>query len=337
MPCLAHEVAGDGDECIPAQPDHHRALGPDALAEFAEEQREGNADKLGEEQRPYQVHRADANFRPVDRRHLDDGADAVIVEPEGDEELEELAIFADLGERYPQPFEAGFDGSGPCLDAGFVGRGLRNVSQQRDGENAPPERHGEQGEPVAQVVGRQEPDHSDVDGEQDAAAKIAQCIPLGRDEVGVLFFGDVPQQRVVEDVRGPQPDRPEEEQHQREYPIPRIEGEHQRRGEDADAGKDGQELFLAAGIVGDAPQDGSQDGPYQQGDGIGVSPVDGCLIGAQVRGDDRTEVDRQDGSFGGRRKGGAAPVVHTPGVDYFLILTFSSGFDVQVMFSFLLN
>ena len=57
-----------------------------------------NADELGDENGSDQIGHLDTDFVPHGRGHLDDRADAVVVEPEGDEENEELSISGDFPE-----------------------------------------------------------------------------------------------------------------------------------------------------------------------------------------------------------------------------------------------
>ena len=101
MPWLADKVA-EGDADINKQADGEGLFGSDPVGQPAKQKCKGDANKLNHQQGTDQVNLADANFRPVDGGHLDNGADAVIVEPESHQEKKQVAVAGDFTEGFCQ-------------------------------------------------------------------------------------------------------------------------------------------------------------------------------------------------------------------------------------------
>ncbi len=98
-----HEVAEHADERIDDQADEDRRLGPDAIGEHPEQERERDADELRDQQRADHRVVVEADLGSVDGGHPDDRLDAVVVDQEGEQEHEGLPVHAKLLERLEQP------------------------------------------------------------------------------------------------------------------------------------------------------------------------------------------------------------------------------------------
>ena len=86
------------------------------------------------------MHLANTDLGAVDRRHLDDGVDAVVVEPERDEKNEGLAVLAQSAKRLQKAPE----GSAERLHARRLAgpqpsRRLGHDAQDRNREKDPPD------------------------------------------------------------------------------------------------------------------------------------------------------------------------------------------------------
>src|SRR5690606_13555281 len=146
VPGLADEVAEDGDDCVDAEREVDAAARPDAHGEGAEQEAERDADELDEEQSADEGSLPEAELGPVDHCEPLDRVDPVDVEPEREQELERLAVLADLAERLAQPAEGDGDGVGAERFAGLHASGrLGHVAEDRDGEDEPPDRDAEEG------------------------------------------------------------------------------------------------------------------------------------------------------------------------------------------------
>src|SRR5690606_38643865 len=109
VPGLLHEVAEDGDAGVGGECDVDPVLRPEPPGEAPEEEGEGDADELDEEERADEVALPDPDLGPVDRGHLDDGLDPVDVEPEGDEELEGVGVASRGAEGFGESAESRAD------------------------------------------------------------------------------------------------------------------------------------------------------------------------------------------------------------------------------------
>ncbi len=93
----------------------------------------------------------DADLGAVDGRHADDRADAVVVDQEGQQHQEALAVAAELARRLGQPSQSGPD---RALAAEFVagedGLRLGHAAEQRDREDEPPDGDRQEGQPGGQ-------------------------------------------------------------------------------------------------------------------------------------------------------------------------------------------
>ncbi len=102
-----HEVTPDGDARINSQAEQDRPFGSDLAGQPPEQERERDADELDGEDSTHQVRGTDADLFPVYRGHLDDRADAIVVEPEGQDEDRQLPVPAYFPHCVSQSLEAG--------------------------------------------------------------------------------------------------------------------------------------------------------------------------------------------------------------------------------------
>jgi len=183
VPGLGHEVAEYADQRIDAESKQNRPLGAEPLCQGAEEEGHRHSDDLGEEQRSCQVRGANADLRAIDGGHLDNGADAIRVQPEGDEEPEQLAVATQIPKGLGKALKGGTHGRG-MFTRHTVSARLRHQAKERYRKQYPPDRHAQKGGPHRGVrVGKAKPvrlqEPQQVDGEQDAPAQVAKCVALG--------------------------------------------------------------------------------------------------------------------------------------------------------------
>ncbi len=94
-----HAVAEHADPDVDARAHEDQRFGSKSVCERAEEKRERDADELHDEDRGDQLRSARSRVSvAVDGRHLLDGADAVVVDQEGEQHQERLPVEAEVPE-----------------------------------------------------------------------------------------------------------------------------------------------------------------------------------------------------------------------------------------------
>ena len=270
MPRLREKDGSDRDGDVSGQPEENRPLAADAACEDAEKDGAGNADELRQQQRADELPHRDSQLRAVDRRHVDDGPDAVIIEPEGEEKDEEIPVRAHPEEGLPQTAEA-FGNRRSLSRAECRGHGLPNVAKERKGEEPPPDRDAHERETDAERS-RNPRDHGGVDGEENAAAEIAERVPQGGDLVAQVGGDQRRQQRVVKNDRRGKTDGPEHIQRERGGPVSGADEPEPRRRQDAQEREQRQEAFFGRADIRDRAEYRGYRGADQERSGRGVTP-----------------------------------------------------------------
>ena len=135
-----HEIADDADPHVHHEPQKDRPLGADVPGEPAEEKRERNPDELHRRDRPDHDGSAEMPLLAIDRRHPDDGADAVVVDQERHQQQEGLLVGPKVLEGLGEMRERRAERAGDTLTAPAAGRRrLGNPAEERDGEDGPPD------------------------------------------------------------------------------------------------------------------------------------------------------------------------------------------------------
>ena len=190
--CVArgHEVGEARGDDVDANRDEDAALGADAGAERAEQERERDADELHHHERGDLRVLVDADLRAVDARHPNHRLDAVLVEQHRDEQQEGVSIAPDLAERPRQPAEGSADrraaarrpprpaAPGPSGTAGSRRRAHHIATATNDARVA----RRRVGEP--ERLRLQDP--REVDQEQHAAAEVAHRVAGRRHAIGFV-------------------------------------------------------------------------------------------------------------------------------------------------------
>ena len=223
-----------------SRPRKRARLAPIRPADHPEQERAGDPDELHQQDRADEGALPDAELGAVRGRHLDDGLDAVVVDQEREQHEERLPVAAELAERLAQPHERHPHRALPEALVRFEPPGrLGDAPEQRDGEQHPPDGDAEEREPgrqgrrvLAQArPGRQaEPgrllDPGQVEGEQDAAADVAERVAGGGDPVDLVGPRDVGQQRLVEHEAAGHADERQHEEPAREPEVAALDQEH---------------------------------------------------------------------------------------------------------------
>src|SRR5690606_11591829 len=262
----------------------------------AKDQAVGDAYELHQQDGRNQLDGAEAQLRAVNGGDADDRADTVVIDEEGDQELEQLAIAAQVAEGRAQPLVGGAQHALARRQAHRRGRRLWHYTQHGDGEDGPPDGDAEEGETRAQVVFGQQEDHDDVDRQEQPAAQVADGVAARGNHILVFRPGDVRQHRVVKDNRGAEADPGEDESGGGQQPVARNHKNQQHGADDADYDEECQERLLAPFDVGDSAQSGREHGGQQQRYADAHAPVGrGMGRAGQRRPGDLAVVDRQHG------------------------------------------
>ena len=91
-----HVVAQHADAGVYRQAQENAALGADARRQTPEQEGEGDADELHQQNGADEDALLDAELGAVDGRHATDGADAVVVDQEGHQQQERLRVSAQV-------------------------------------------------------------------------------------------------------------------------------------------------------------------------------------------------------------------------------------------------
>ena len=133
---------------------------------------------MHKQNRQHQFFQAKTQLGAINRRHGNDRADGVVVDQEGNQVLEQLAVFLDIAEGLAQAPEADAqDGLGraPASPRPTV---APEPGADRQGKDQPPDGDAQEGQTNAGIledaVGN-EKEHGDIDRQQDAAALITQA------------------------------------------------------------------------------------------------------------------------------------------------------------------
>jgi len=94
-------------------------------------------DELHEQDSADQMFARDVDLGAKDGGHSDNGANAIVIEPEGKQEFEQLLVLANLTKGVSQSLEAGAHGVG-ALPAHYRRRGFGHVAEEGYGEQSPP-------------------------------------------------------------------------------------------------------------------------------------------------------------------------------------------------------
>ncbi len=202
------------------QREQHGSFRADVTGEPPEEEREGHAHELHDDERQDDGVLAQADLRAVDAGHADDGVDAVVVDGERHQQQEGLAVQPQFAERLPQAREPGRQqAAGPCLTGLAARRRLGDAPQDRHREREPPDGHAQEREPRRErAAGHAEPlglrDPGRVDDQQEAAAQVPDGVGGRRDAIDFVRRRDVRQQRIGERDAAGRADVPHHEQEQ---------------------------------------------------------------------------------------------------------------------------
>ena len=214
----------------------------------------------------------DADLVPVGRGHPDDRVDGVVVDEEGEEQEPRVLVDAQLAER---PGQAARRDPDRALAAGLrrfePSGGLGDLAEERDGEEHPPhgdaqERQPRRGARVRDAEALRVPEHGHVQGEEEAAAEVAQGEAGGRDAVHLVGGRDRREQRVVEGQGGGDGDVADHEGREGEAPLPLRDEVHGGGGGGAEGEEGAQEELLAAAVVGDRPEQGAEQADQDHGE-----------------------------------------------------------------------
>jgi len=270
MQLFLHEETADGDSCIDRQRQKDRVFGAEPFGQPAKQEGEREGHELNHQQRTDDGHIAELELFAVNRRHVNDGANAVVVQPEGEDEDHQLAVAAQVGKSSRQPFEAGSD---RIFVDGFAGQdtplGFAHVAQHRNAEHRPPYCHGDKADarhqgPVfnSQKI-RQEHDHKQVDRQQQPAAQVSQSVAARRNAINFIRPGHMRQKRVVEDQRAGEPQAGEDVESGRQQVIAFTDEEQQAGAQHAQRHEDRQEAFFRSLVVRHGTQNGAENGHDQ--------------------------------------------------------------------------
>ena len=338
MPDLAHEIAAHADQGIPDQAQVDGPLGAQLSGDPAKEVGKGETDELGDQQRGDEVDRRvlhtarSKHLLAIDRRHVDDRADPVVVQPKGDQKKHQLLVAPQIAERASQAPEPGHDGRDPW-PASCGPAWLAHVAKEGDGKDQPPDAHGKErktGHPLGprnapQIALRREHDHGNVHSQQQPASQVSQRVPQAGDPVHLVLARHVRQQGIIEHVGARKPDPPDDIENDRGQPTAPPDANHQQRGQDAHAREHAQELFLGGAIVGDRAEDDRQHGHDRRCDGRRQPPylrgptlLDPSQASSHHRPKERGQHSGTD--RGDERRIG--PVVHRPRPDRPLVRLF---------------
>ncbi len=184
LPFLVHEITQDRYTRINTQRDDDRADRAKSLRQVSEEDREGSRQELDHQQRPDQCDLVESELVSVRGSHHDDGADPVGIHPKREHPQGEIVVMTDISEGLSQAAETGCERFHVLLaNLDPAGR-FFDMPEEGQGENKPPDRHGEktksgqQGFIHTQGI-RQDHDHSQVDGKQNSTPDVAHGIPAG--------------------------------------------------------------------------------------------------------------------------------------------------------------
>jgi len=155
-------------------------------------------------------------------------------------------------------------------------------------------------------------DHQQVDRQQQAAAQVADGIPLRRHHVPLLLRHQIRQHRIVERIAAGKPDLPRDEQDGREQPVAFADQNKQGRRRDAEPGERPQELQLAAGQIGHRAEKRRQERHRHHRGRLGKTPVARRFVFRQPFGRHVKIKNRQHRRHHRRDKGRIGPVVHQP-------------------------
>ncbi len=209
------------------------------------------------------------------------------------------------------------DRGGFPVGPGERGR-LRHPQEQRNREHQPPQADARQAQPgagsgVGQAEHRRPLDHQQVDRQEHASAQEADGIPGGRDAVQLRLPDEMREDRLVEHDAPGHPDIADHEQREPEQPLPFGQPEHREAGGDADAGEDPQQPLLDRRVIGDRPEERSDQGDDEDRDRARPGEPRQRLCLGHVGGEHPAEVDREHRRDDGGLERGIGEVVDRPG------------------------
>ena len=268
MPGPDHEGDEGAQGQVAPQPRHEDPPIPPASGESAEQDRAGDPHELGGHQGPQEGPLPQPQRAAVEHPHAHDGADAVVVEPEGPQEPEQVRLV-------PQPQEGA---PGTPVGRGSPGlsrfprrrRRLPHVAQEGQGEEPPPEGHGEKGQAETRLP--PEARQGGVGHQQRPSPQVAQGVPRRGEPRPLLRGRQVGQEGIVEHVVEGKPQGTQGEEGQPPDPMPFPQEAHGGGGA-YPQGRGGQKRPLAPPRpVRQRPQPRGQQGREEHGEGGDVAP-----------------------------------------------------------------